>query len=138
MRKVLVVCLICLFICSMAYATAENKMRVVGTGNANVTTPGTAVQLSSVSVPVNEIILVGVFRHADGTMAVSHDVDKGLFIGDSLVNAGGVEHALTLANRKGILITSVDNIAIPGGDLNKIYVDSVNSHDGVSFMYFSD
>jgi len=119
-------------------AAVESKMTKINTGNVVCVTPGTPVQFSTSSVPTNQVFITGFFRTYNGLHAVSHDVDKGLFVGDSTVCAGGIEDKLTLSTRKGVLVISTDSIMLPAGDLNMLYLDSVNTYDGVAYVSFAN
>jgi hypothetical protein len=137
MRKLLLVVL-ALFVATSAFASSPVvRFGQIGTGIATVTTPGTAVQLSSTSVPCSVVYMTAVYR-ADsvGIMLVSHD-NASMWVGASNVSAGGADTTITATNRRGHLLTSHDVMELPVADLNMVYIDSLHSQDSVSYTYLN-
>ena len=123
MRKYLVILLVLAFPPLLFAATTYNKMV---SGSKTVTTPGTAVHLTSTSTGCSVVYITA-------THEVSHDVGS-VYIGDSSVSAGGAWG--TVKAKAGIVALSDDVIALPISDVYNVYVDSAHTADGVSFLYF--
>jgi len=128
MKRIIFTLLIVLFLAGSVLAD-QAKFGSIGSGSASVVTPGTAVQLSTTSKGCGMIMVTKV---AD----ISHDTGI-VYVGDINVYAGGI--GATTANlklRKGVRITSEDIAVFPAADVSMLYVDSVLTEDGVSFVYF--
>lgn len=96
----------------------ESSYENVGDGIKNVTTAGTAVQLSSTSVACR---MVQIQARPENTGVV-------------VVGSSGVVAAS--ATRRGIALVPGASVALRVTDLNKLYLDSAVSGEGVSYVYF--
>lgn len=98
----------------------------IGSGRKTVTTPGTEVPLSSVSLPL--VRKVDVQAELDNTDVV--------VVGSG--NSGsGVEVVAALATRRGIALEAGDSYTLYVNDLADVYIDAVVAGEGVTFNYFS-
>ena len=88
----------------------------IGSGNQVVTTAGTSIQLAS-SLSIGEVIITANFDNT-GTICT----------GDSNVIADE-------STRRGIPMQPNDTIIIPIDNLNKIWLDSTISNDGVTYLW---
>ena len=88
-----------------------------GEGRQTVTTAGTAVQLSTTSVGASEVIITA---ETDNTGII--------VVGTSTVVAA-------LATRKGTPLLAGESLVIAIDDLNKIYLDTTVSTDGVTYQW---
>lgn len=88
-----------------------------GVGRQTVTSAGTAVQLSTTSVPCKEVL---VQAETDNTNPVT--------VGDA--NVVGA-----LATRKGIALSAGSVVTIECTNLNQIYIDAVTNTEGVTYFY---
>lgn len=94
--------------------------RTIGDGVKSVTTAGTAVQLSSTSVPCRMVEIQARVANT-GNIAVGSS---------SVVAAAGSE--------RGIILVPGASVSLRVTDLNKLYLDAAVSGEGVSFLYFND
>lgn len=124
MRKFLVLGILCI-LPSLVLASSPDRYSNIKSGNSQVTTPGTAVQLSTTSIPCKELYITSYHK-------VSHDTGC-VYIGGSDVSAGGAYG--DKATKKGIAVMSDDALYLPAANLNVVYVDSQHTADGVSFVY---
>lgn len=88
-------------------------------GRQTVTTAGTAVQLSTTSVPFREVTICA---ETDNT---------------GLITVGGSDVVAALATRKGIPLYASDcyTLSYPqGSDLTTIYIDTTVNTDGVTYQ----
>ena len=88
-------------------------------GRAVVTTAGTAVPLAGVSTPITQVI-------------VTAEIDN-----TNTVVIGGSGVVAALLTREGTPLEAGDSVTIDIDDLNKIYIDSLVSGEGVTFNYFN-
>ena len=102
-----------------ATSTAAAPPSVVGNGRVVVATAGTAVPLVGVSTPATQVVVT----------AETDNTDTVVIGGSSVIAAIGT--------REGVPLLGGDSITIDIDDLNKIYVDSVVSGEGVTFIYFN-
>lgn len=101
-------------------ADKDYSYRTIGTGKQSVTTAGTAVQLSSTSVPCRMVEIQSVAENTDT-----------IVIGDANVVA-------TAGSRQGIGLEPNQSVALRVTDLNKLYIDAVVSGEKVTYVYFND
>lgn len=88
-----------------------------GDNRQTVTTAGTRVQLSVASVSCKRV-----------TITAETDNTDYIVVGGSTVVAA-------LATRRGTPLSSGDSITIEIDDLNKVYIDSLVSTEGVTYSY---
>lgn len=91
-------------------------------GRTVVTTAGTRVQLSAVSVPARSVVVTA---ETDNT---------------GIIVVGGPAVVAALATRRGTPLSAGDSIQLSSrddaiDDLNQIWLDSTVSTDGVTFQY---
>ena len=91
----------------------------IGTGRKTVTTAGTAVQLSSTSVPCKKVIIIG---EEDNTETIA---------------VGGSSVVAALSTRQGIPLAAFHSDVFYIDNLNKIYIDSVEDGEGVTYVYYN-
>lgn len=85
-------------------------------GRQTVTTAGTAVQLSTTSTAVLEV-------------AITAETDN-----TNPVTVGGSDVVGALATRKGIPLTAGSTVSLGVNDLSKVYIDSITSTEGVTYV----
>lgn len=98
----------------------------IGSGRKTVTTPGTEVPLSSVSLPL--VRKVDVQAELDNT---------GVVVVGSGNSGGGVEVIASLSTRRGIALEAGDSYTLYVNDLADVYIDAVVAGEGVTFNYFT-
>jgi hypothetical protein len=96
----------------------ESSYENVGDGIKDVTTAGTRVQLSTSSVACR---MVQVQARPENTGVV-------------VVGSSGV--VASASTRRGIALVPGASVALRVTDLNKLYLDSAVSAEGVSYVYF--
>ena len=102
----------------MAYSTNEQPFVQMGDGRQVVTTAGTRVQLSATSVKVKKVEITSLPSNTNA-IAVG---------GSTVVAAAGTE--------TGKIIYAQDSITIYVDNLTKIYIDSIVSGHGVTYIYY--
>lgn len=85
----------------------------LASGSKTVTTAGTRVQLSAISIPCKKITLQG-------------GVNNGgwVYIGDS-----------TVSSSNGYAVAASQSITVTPNNLNLVWLDSVNNGEGVTYIY---
>ena len=124
--KRFVVALILVALPFLAFA-ASDKYSNVGSGTKAVVAPGTAIALSSVSIPCGGVFISSYYE-------VSHDSTPP-YVGGSGVLGGGFGTKALTATCRGLKVMSRDVIFIPVTNVNAVYVDSAYTADGVNFIY---
>lgn len=95
------------------------KGKNIGDGRTVVTTAGTRVQLSTLSVPCNKVEIIA---ETDNT---------------GVIVVGGTTVVAILATRRGVPLNAGDVHTITDVDnLNKIWIDATVNLEGVSYEYF--
>lgn len=95
------------------------KGRIIKNGRTIVTTAGTRVQLSTVSVPCKK---VEICAETDNT---------------GIIVVGGSTVIATIATRQGIPLNAGNTFTVTDVDnLNRIWLDAAISGDGVTYAYF--
>ena len=89
----------------------------IGDGLKNVTSAGTALAVSSSSIPCR-VVRIKAFPENTNTVVV----------GASTVVA-------TLATRRGLSLSPGEEVEFRIDDVSKLYIDSVVSGEGVSYVY---
>lgn len=85
----------------------------LGSGSKTVTTAGTRVQLSGVSIPCKKITIQGLAANT-----------KAIYIGDS-----------TVASSNGIFVFPTQMFQLTVANLNMVYLDSEVNGEGVVYQY---
>jgi hypothetical protein len=85
----------------------------ISDGSQTVTTAGIAVQLSTTSTPCKKILITALGANSGN-----------IWVGGS-----------TVANGRGKQLVPLQDLELEIDDLNKIYIDSTSSGDGVAFLY---
>lgn len=98
----------------------DYSFRTVGDGVKSVTTAGTAVQLSSTSIPCRMVQIQARVANT-GNIAVGSS---------SVLATAGAE--------RGIILVPGAWVALRVTDVNKIYLDAAVSGEGVSYLYFNN
>jgi len=85
----------------------------LASGSRTVTTAGTRVQLSPISVPCKKIIIQG-------------GVNNGgwIYVGDSTVSASN-----------GYAIAASQSVTVTPDNLNLVWIDSANNGEGITYIY---
>lgn len=96
----------------------QNVFSTINDGRQTVTTAGTRVQLSSTST-------------ASKRIDITAETDNTGFI-----VVGGANVVATLATRRGIPLAAGESYTFYITNLNKVYLDSTVSTDGVTYVYF--
>lgn len=89
----------------------------VGDGRQTVTTAGTRVQLSASSVPCKKVTICAETDNTD------------------FIVVGGATVVAALATRRGIPLNPGDTITLEVSNLNLVYLDSLVSTEGCSFLF---
>ena len=84
-----------------------------GFGTVNIDVAGTQEPLSTTSIPSFEVIVTAVSGNAGN-----------VFVGDS-----------TVSSTTGIVLAAGDSVTVPIDDVAKLWVDSAQNNDDVSFFY---
>lgn len=87
-------------------------------GRRTVTTAGTAVRLDTTAIKCSKVEITALINNVDVVV-----------VGSSTVVAAE-------ATRRGTPLMQGDSVTLYVNDLSKIYIDAVNSGDGVSYSYF--
>lgn len=124
MRSLGLAVLITIFLVSVASA----EFTSIGSGSKTVTTPGTAVQLSSTSEGARIVYLTANY----GTSLLTRDCV--VYAGSASVNAGGA-WGNTPSTRKGIRVLTDDVVYFDVADVSMIYIDSCHTGDGVTYTF---
>lgn len=85
----------------------------LGSGSQTVTTAGTRVQLSAISIPCKKVTIQGLSSNT-----------AQIYIGDS-----------TVSSANGIYVFPTQIFQLTVSNLNLIWLDSVNNGEGVSYQY---
>lgn len=101
-------------------ADTEFSYSNIGDGIQKVAAAGTAEQLSSSSIPCRKVLIQACPENTDVVV-----------VGASTVVAA-------LATRRGISLVPGGQVYLSVTDVNKLYVDSLVSGEGVSYVYFND
>jgi len=101
-------------------ADKEYSFSTIADGTKNVTTAGTAVQLSTSSVACRMVEIQAKPENTDS-----------IVVGASTVVAAA-------ASRRGIALVPGATVSLRVTDLNKLYLDAVVSGEGVSYVYFNN
>ena len=99
-------------------ANPQYALYLAGNGRTTVTTPSTAVQLSTTSVPCRWVYLTAF--HANTGIVVA---------GISTVVA-------TASSRAGVALDKGVSAMIPASDLNTVYLDATVTGEGCSYAYY--
>lgn len=118
-----------LMICGPAFAVTRNGEKVptvtvlkggyevIGNGSKTVTSAGTAVQVSTTSVPT-----------AWATLCASADNTGWIAVGGSTVKATG-------SGRSGITLEKNDCLTLNVDNLSSVYIDSTVNGESVNYVY---
>lgn len=98
----------------------ENVFNIIADGIKKVTTAGTRLALASSSTLARRVIIQACPENTDGVV-----------VGASTVVA-------SFATRRGFLLQPGQSVTLNVKDLADIYVDSIVSGEGVSFVYFNN
>lgn len=88
---------------------------IVGSGSKTVTTAGTRVQLSAISVPCKKVTVQSMFANTGN-----------MYLGDSTVSS---------ANGLVLYPGSATSFNVTPSNLNLLYIDSANNGEGVIYYY---
>jgi hypothetical protein len=102
-----------------AYINTAATFSGISSGRKVVAVAGTAVALGATGTRIKKVVVTALMGN-----------------GDDIV-IGGIDVVAALATRKGTPLMPGASIDVPLDDLANIYIDSVNSGDGVSFTYFT-
>lgn len=98
----------------------QYSFKKLGDGTKEVTTAGTAVQLSATSVKCREVTITSEIENTDT-----------IVVGGSTVDA-------TAGVRRGVPIEPGQSVTIRVTDLNMLYLDALVSGESISFIYFDN
>ena len=115
--KRIIVLLTLLASTSLGYC-GEELYTLIGDGRQTVTTGGTAVRLSTSSIPCARVVITA---ETDNTNAIAVG-------GDSVVAA--------LATRRGVPLFAGDSIVVKTDNLNKIWIDAITDTEGVTYIFY--
>lgn len=101
-------------------ADTEFSFPNIGDGIKKVTTAGTSVQVSSSSIPCRKVLIQACPENTDVVV-----------VGASTVVAA-------LSTRRGFALVPGGQVVLAVTDVNKLYLDSVVSGEGISYVYFND
>lgn len=101
-------------------ADISNSFKSIGDGVKSVTTAGTAVQVSTTSIPCRMVEIQARVANT-GNIAVG---------ASTVVAAAGSE--------RGFILVPGASVSLRVTDVNKLYIDAAVSGEGVSFLYFND
>ena len=126
MRKIFLAVLFVMLMASAVYAD-KATFSIIGQGSKAVTTPGTALQLSSTSQGCGVLYITA-------THEISHDITS-VYIGTSGVSAGGAWG--NKQAKAGIPVLSNDVTVLPVSDVSMVWVDAAHSQDGVTWLFLN-
>ena len=86
---------------------------IIGSGSKTVTTAGSRVQLSSISIPCKKLTIQGLSSNTGA-----------IYIGDS-----------TVASSNGIFVYATQMYQLTPSNLNLVYLDSAVNGEGVIYLY---
>ena len=92
----------------------------IGDGIKKVTTAGTAVQVSTTSIPCRKVLIQACPENT-GTVVVG---------ASTVVAASGT--------RRGYALVPGQDVVLAVTDVNKLYADATVSGEGISYVYFND
>jgi len=95
------------------FGVFETPPNTISDGSQTVTTAGTAVQLSTTSIPCKKVLITALGANSGN-----------IWVGGS-----------TVANGRGKQLVPLQDVEIDIDDLNKVYIDSTSDGDGVAFLY---
>ena len=98
----------------------QYHMSMAGNGSRTVSSPGTAMQLSTTSVPAQWVYVTA------------------LHINTGIITCGiSTTLAATTGPRAGIALDKGVSALVPCNDLNAVYVDATVATEGISYVYYN-
>ena len=101
-------------------ADTEYTFSTIGDGRQKTTTAGTAVALASSATPCRKVAITAFPENTD------------------VVVVGASTVVGALATRRGVSLPPGSSVEIRVDDVSKVYLDSVVSGEGISYVYFNN